>query len=396
MTGPGSLGKFLEADLAYTESQAGHERRRKAGRQQGQVTFDQATKAALAKLTATGALLELGDCISANRDASVFIGLRGLQAEEGWPVRFAVKSRFSVLKLNSTEGLFTSEIPFHGRASSAIAKCAKTEFRNLTRLYCHGIPSPCPLMVLKGVILMELICDGDSPAPSLHDAQLDLATYSQLYDQILIDIRRLFHRCGFVRADLTEHTIVVRNGRAIWTGAGRMIERENENASVVLRRGLASMTDFFRRVGVITAPLVRAFQFVIAETLEGGLHAVIDEMRSEAETMSAEEFVGRFAPHTLAGVTDAELARGLVRIPGEVAWQEEEEEVESDEEDDDSDEEDEEEEPRQEPIARKQFSRSEWKVKVREIKQANRERRQARKPQLEKREQKRRGHRNVK
>lgn len=353
----------------------------------------------IAKLIRTGVVLELGDCISVSKSSVVFVAVRGMQAPEGWPEQFAVKVRRATLKFNLFEGFFSTETVC---LPKPVAQFAKSEYRNIIRIYSHALPSPCPLMIEKDVVVMELISENGVPAPSLRDAKLTLEEYDELYDQVLIGIRRTFHRCGLIRADLSEHTILVRGKRAVWTGGARVIERDSENASMVLRRGIATLTNFFKQTGIQTVPMMLAFQFIVARRLEDGFRATLAKLRKEQERMSVEEFVGRFAPHTLAEVTDAELAQGLVRVEGQPLFDEEEEaesewksalglENESDE--DDSEEED------IEPIEtldRKMFTKEEWKEKRREIKAANRERRRAHKPRLEKREQNRRCHRNAK
>jgi serine/threonine-protein kinase RIO1 len=360
--------------------------------------INKVTTASLTRLIDTGVLLKLGDCLSASRGSAVFVGIRGVQAPDGWPTEFAVKIRSAALKFDPSEGVFTTELPGNPKAAQAIRKCMKTEYRYITRIYSNGLPSPCPLMVDRGIVLMELITDNGAPAPSLCDAALNFADYSDLYDQILIAIRRTFQRCGLVRADVSEHTILVRQKRAVWTGAARVVECDSEIATLILRRGIAAITRFVKEKGINVAPMMRAFQFVIARRLDSGLHATLAEMRRESEQMSTEEFLGRFAPHRLAEVTDDEVAGGLSRQPGQRPFEEEEDETElacvgdssSDEE------ESEEEEAPVETLHRKRFTRDEWRAKVKEIKAANRERRQSHKPRLEKREQNRRSHHNSK
>jgi RIO kinase 1 len=382
--------------------QSAHIRSKIARRLGPQLAFHIETNPALGRLVNKGILRDLGDCISASKGSSVFIGLRGAQAPEGWPEQFAVKIRSSPLKFSPVDGSFTTELISGPRAVKAISSCAKDEFRNITRIYSHGLPSPCPLLVSKGVVLMELISDDGAPARSLRDANLDLSDYDDLYNQILIGIRRTFQRSGLIRADLSEHTTLVRRKRAVWTGAARVVECDCAISSVVLRRGIAAITNFFKEKGIETAPMMRVFQFVVARRLESGLHTALAELRKEREEMSVDEFVGRFAPHTLAHVTDSEAARGLIRVDGQKLFEEEEDETERDdlrlELESDSDEEESEDEGDSptETLDRKLFTRDEWKVKVREIKVANRERRQTHKPRLDKRKQNRTFHHNAK
>jgi serine/threonine-protein kinase RIO1 len=175
---------------------------------------------------------------------------------------------------------------------------------------------------------------------------LDIADYDDLYDQILIGIRRTFQRCGYVRADLSEHNILIRGKRAVWGGAARVVERDDETATIILRRVIARITQFFKDRGVETAPMIRVFQFVVAGRLEAGLHSTLAELKKEKEGMSSEEFIGRFTPWTLINVKDAEFAQGLIRIEGQALFEEEDEsemEMEMDSDDEEDDEEDEEE-----------------------------------------------------
>jgi serine/threonine-protein kinase RIO1 len=307
------------------------------------------------------------------------------------------------LKLNIVDGTFMTERISHLLASRAITLCAKNEYRNITGICSHGLPCTCPLMIKNGVIVMAFFAEVGAPAQSLRDARLKMSDYNDLYNESLIGTRRTFQRCYFVRADPSERTIVIRRRRAIWTGAARVVECDCEMASVILRRGIATITTFFREKGIETVPMMRAFQFVVARRLESGLHATLEGLRKEREEMSVEEFVGRFAPHTLADVTDPDAARGLVRVAGQRLFEEEEDETERQNDlriglecgsDDDTSEE--EDVSPVETLDRKMFTRDEWKSKVKEIKVANRERRKAHKPRLEKRKENRRFHHNAK
>jgi serine/threonine-protein kinase RIO1 len=392
-----SQDKFIETTLSHIEPES-HHSHRKGRHSDIRSTLDSTTSSTLRHFVDSGILLELGDCISSSKSSSVFIGLRGVQAPSGWPSQFAVKIRSLPLKYNSEFHSFRTEMSSIGKLPKAIAHCAKNEYHNITRIYSHSIPCPCPLMVQKSILLMELISDNDTPAKSLHDSILELAEYDDLYGQVLIGIRRTFHRCGFVWADLSEHSILVRRKRAVWTGAARVVERDDETATFLLKRGIARITQFFSQRGVETVPMIKVFQFVVARRLEAGLHPTLAELKTEREEMSAEEFLVRFTPSTLVDVKDEESAQGLIRVEGHPLFEEEDEpELEMEKSSsDDEEEEEEEDQPPMETLDRKQFTREAWKAKVREIKLANRERRKAHKPQLEKRQQKRRSHRNAK
>jgi RIO kinase 1 len=375
--------------------------------------FDRDTKNALSKMVDGGLIDELSECISTSKDADVFIGVRGAKAPEDWPEEFAVKiSKPSPSKFNPNI-----------RPNSKIREICKNvnlwaekEFRNLSRLYNHRIPSPCPLLVQSGILLMELITEGGVPAPSLRDAPLDHEDYEELYEQILIDMRHLFQRCHLVRVDLSEYNIRIRDKQAIWVGAGQSVERDNLNAIIFLRNDIAAVTKFFKAAGVQTAPLMRAFEFVVEENLVSGVRSIVAAIREMPEHITANEFLRVFIPQNLGQVTEIELTRvasgahgraplhgpltgvapSQLALPEGAMCEDEEEEEEDELEDGEDEQDDEEEEVRTETLNRKSFAKEEWKVKLKEIKLANRERRNSRTPKLEKRQRNRRCHRNSK
>jgi RIO kinase 1 len=384
--------------------------------------FDNRTKIVIFKLFRKGILEEINGCISTGKEGNVYIGVRGAKAPEDWPAEVAVKIyKTCILKFKDRDRYMAGELRFHSRTGSRNSRknvilWAEKEFRNLSRLNANKIPSPRPLLVKANIVIMELITQNGIPAPLLREASLDPEDYDALYKQILIDMRHIYHRCRLVHADLSEYNILIRDKQAIWMDVGQAVEHDNENATIFLRHDIAVITKYFHNAGVQTAPLMRTFEFVVEQTLLTDMAWVLREIRAMEEDMSVDEFLGVFIPQRLDQVTDPELEvmdledgiyeqaalhgplTGVIpselALPDGVPFEGEEDE---DEDGHGGNEEDEEEDAGgKETLDRKLFTREEWKSKLKEIKEAQREKRKTKKPKVEKRKQYRRSHPNAK
>jgi RIO kinase 1 len=386
--------------------------------------MDNRTKVVLFKLLRGKVLGEISGCISTGKEGNVYIGARGEKAPADWPAEFAVKiQKTCILKFKDRERYVAGELRFQSKAGTrnsrkSVILWAEKEFRNLSRLHNNKVPSPRPLLVKANILFMELITQCDVPAPLLREVPLQPDDYERLYKQVVIDMRHIYQQYQLVHADLSEYNLLVRDGQAIFIDVGQAVEQDNVNATVFLRNDIAVITKFFRSAGVKTAPLMRLFEFVVERQLLTDVHWVLKEIRDMDDDMGVDEFLGLFIPRRLDQVTDPELevmdlADGIfdqaalhgaltgvipsgLALPDGVPY-----EVMSPEEEDDEDEEEvsEEEEDGTEKkvtLDRRDFTKDEWKEKLREIKSANRERRKTKKPKVEKGKQYRKGHPNAK
>lgn len=107
---------------------------------------------------------------------------------------------------------------------------AEKELRNLLRLETAGLPCPKPILLRSHVLLMTFIGDGGWPAPRLKVVALSLQPISdrhgskitfhfkevelseskarELYRDTIILMRRMFHDCRLVHADLSEFNML--------------------------------------------------------------------------------------------------------------------------------------------------------------------------------------------
>ena len=421
--------------------------------------LDNRTKAILFKLLRGKILGEINGCISTGKEGNVYIGVRGENAPKDWPEEFAVKIyKTCILKFKDRDRYISGEMRFQHKAGSrnsrkSVILWAEKEFRNLSRYYKQGIPSPRPLLVKSNIIFMELITQDGMPAPLLRDVRLEQQEYEEMYKQIMYNMRDVYHKCNLVHADLSEYNILVRDKKAIFIDVGQAVEHDNVNSTIFLRNDIVVITKFFKSVGVKTAPLMRSFEFVVEEELVTDADWVLNEIRNMDEDMSTEEFIGVFIPQRLDQVTDPDIEvmdledgdyssaalhgafTGIV--PSELAPYEgdyldeidfEEEDYDDDfymdqngfelakenqdnlnqknnngnenkNEEEDDDEEEEEEEVKsvlKKSLDRKKFSKEEWKQMKKQIKEARREKRKTKKSKIVKRKQYRKSHPNAK
>ena len=125
--------------------------------------FDNRTKQVINKLIKRELLKEINGCISTGKEGNVFIGYKGEKAPTDWPERFAIKIyKTCILKFKDRDRYVSGELRFQHKAGTrnsrkSVILWAEKEFRNLSRFYKQGIPSPRPLLVKSNIIFMELI-----------------------------------------------------------------------------------------------------------------------------------------------------------------------------------------------------------------------------------------------
>lgn len=383
------------------------------------MVLDNRTKIVLFKLLKRDILHEINGCISTGKEGNVYIGIKGKNAPEDWPNEFAIKIyKTCILKFKDRDRYVSGEMRFQHKAGSrnsrkSVILWAEKEFRNLSRYNNNGIPSPRVLLVKANIIFMELITEGDYPAPCLRDANLSLEEYDKIYEQICYNMREVYHTCNLVHADLSEYNILIKDKKAIWIDVGQAVEQDNSNANIFLRNDIAVITKYFKNKGVKTAPLMRLFEFVIQEKLSSDIDTVFKEIREMKEDMTQNEFTSLYIPQKLAELNEPELeirnnkkgdasnivlnsAIAVSEIEASDGSDEEEEETMNNDDEEEEEEETNDKDKLPSTLDRKKYTKEEWKEIQKRIKEQRREKRKTKKPKIEKRKQYRRCHPNSK
>ena len=162
----------------------------------------------------------------------------------------------------------------------------------------------------------------------MKDAEIeDQSIYASLYAELILNIRKLFHQCKLVHADLSEYNILYHNSHLYIIDVSQSVEHDHPSALDFLRNDIKNVEDFFSKMGVVCLGLRRSFEFIVKETLystneisdEDALKKLLDlSTREDPSTndsintavgQSAHEdavFEKSFSPRTLGELFDPE------------------------------------------------------------------------------------------
>ncbi len=132
-----------------------------------------------------------------------------------------------------------------GNKRKFIARWAHREFRNLEIASQVGIPAPKPVKVVGNVLVMQYIGTKSRPAPLMKDCTIT----KELVDQAFRSIRLLYTRGEMVHGDLSEYNFLVFRKRLYMIDMAQAVDTDDVMSSVLLRRDIEIMTNFFNKFG---------------------------------------------------------------------------------------------------------------------------------------------------
>ncbi|KAG6909127.1 hypothetical protein DXG01_001879 [Tephrocybe rancida] len=312
----------------------------KADRATTEQVLDPRTRIILFKMIGRGLINEINGCISTGKEANVYHAVTPENAHLALKIY-----KTSILVFKDRDKYVTGEYRFRRgynrhNPRKMVRLWAEKEMRNLRRLVTAGIRCPDPIEVRENVLVMSFVGDKEGWAsPRLKDAELPSAECADLYVELVLVVRKMFHQCKLVHADLSEYNILYHEGHLCIIDVSQSVEHDHPAAFDFLRKDLKNVEDFFGRLGVQCLGLRRCFEFITQAQLseEGGeedeavLRCWIENAEgsdlpddngapdsSHPESSSAHEdsvFLQSFIPRTLNEVYDPErdvetLARG--------------------------------------------------------------------------------------
>jgi len=195
-----------------------------------------------------------------------------------------------------------------GKSTSFGRREQETAWKNaevdaLYQLVAAGVRVPKPIGYFDGVLVMELVADGDgNPAPRLGEVELSAETAREYHDVLIRDVARMLS-LGLIHGDLSEFNVLVApDGPVIIdlpqavNAAGNnaalpMLERDVNNLRTTLGRFAPELlaTEFAREMwalfqqGELRPDSVLTGVFAIAETVvdPNDVMLVIDDAREE-------------------------------------------------------------------------------------------------------------------
>ncbi|TRY61509.1 hypothetical protein TCAL_03694 [Tigriopus californicus] len=178
--------------------------------------LDPRTRMILFKLLDKKFIQTINGCISTGKEANVY----HCQAGDGSAADCAVKIyKTSILVFKDRDKYVTGEHRFRSGYSKKnprkmVRTWAEKEMRNLTRLHHAGIRCPEPILLRDHVLLMSFLGQDGWPAPRLHDAEIAESKARELYWDLVLTIRKIYHVCKLVHGDLSEYNLLFHNGKA--------------------------------------------------------------------------------------------------------------------------------------------------------------------------------------
>ena len=229
--------------------------------------MDPRTRTMLDKLCSNGTLRVIHGCISTGKEANVYYA----ESSEG---ERAVKIyKTSILVFKDRDKYVTGEYRFrHGYCKSNPRKMVKVwaekEMRNLKRLYSAGIPCPLPVGLKNHVLIMSLIGESGQAAPRLKNAELNPSQMRDAYGQLVLMMRKMFHTCRLIHADLSEYNLLWLHDTLYVIDVSQSVEHDHPHSMEFLKKDVENMTRYFSKEGGVGTMTVQdLFEFIMREDL---------------------------------------------------------------------------------------------------------------------------------
>ncbi|KAG2356279.1 RIO1 family-domain-containing protein [Suillus spraguei] len=302
----------------------------KSDRATSEQVLDPRTRIILFKMIGRELIQEVNGCVSAGKEANVYHALTPTATHIALKIY-----KTSILVFKDRDRYVTGEYRFRRGYSrrnprKMVRLWAEKEMRNLKRLVSAGIPCPEPMEVRENILVMSFLGDEEGWAsPRLKDADIPSALYPALYEELILNVRKMYHTCKLVHADLSEYNILFHGGHLCIIDVSQSVEHDHPSAFDFLRSDIKNIEDFFERFGVKCLGLRRCFDFitrvhVVEEGQDEGSalkHWLTEEQQSSpsmdgsnnkitsSNTSSTHEdniFLQSYIPRTLNEVYDAE------------------------------------------------------------------------------------------
>ena len=256
----------------------------KADRATTEQVLDTRTRMTLFKLLSRGYITEINGCVSTGKEANIYFA-SSLEGD------CAIKVyKTSILVFKDRDKYVTGEFRFrHGYSRHNPRKMvrlwAEKEMRNLSRLYQHGINCPRPIVLRNHVLVMEFLGVNGWPYPKLKDAELSESKAREAYLECVLLMRRMYHICRLVHADLSEYNILYYDGTVYMIDVSQSVEHDHPQALEFLRKDCSNISDFFYKKKVCVMTVKELFDFITDPTItEENIDDYLEKAQEKAAT----------------------------------------------------------------------------------------------------------------
>ena len=295
----------------------------KSERATAEQVLDPRTRMILLQMINRNIVSEINGVISTGKEANVYHAMS--VDDQGNETHRAIKVyKTSILVFKDREKYVAGEFRFkqgYNKSSNRarVKVWAEKEMRNLKRIHAAGIPSPDPIYLRLHVLGMSFIGDSKGiAAPRLKDVEFvdgdPMPRWRSIYVEILSYVRKLYHECRLVHADLSEYNILYHNDKPYIIDVSQSVEHDHPRSLDFLRLDIKNINDFFKRKDVAVLSDRSTYEFVVKQggsTELSALPADVDDLmanREETEETEVDNEVFRkqYIPQTLNEVYDAE------------------------------------------------------------------------------------------
>ncbi|KAI6030861.1 RIO1-domain-containing protein [Pisolithus orientalis] len=237
----------------------------KSDRATSELVLDPRTRLVLFKMIGRGLIQEVNGCVSTGKEANVYHALTPDNQHLALKIY-----KTSILVFKDRDRYVTGEHRFrHGYSRNPrkmVRLWAEKEMRNLKRLVAAGIYCPDPVEVKENVLVMKFLGDKEGWAsPRLKDAEIPSSDYPSLYQELVLNMRRMYHQCKLVHADLSEYNIIYHDSHLYIIDVSQSVEHDHPAAYDFLRKDIKNVEEYFGRFGVTGLGIRRCFDFITRE-----------------------------------------------------------------------------------------------------------------------------------
>lgn len=206
--------------------------------------LDLSTVKAIYRLSDKGAIDSVEGIINEGKESVILL------ARLGEDKRIIKAYKVNATNFHNMQKYILGDSRFHGikrdKRSVVYAWCKK-EFSNLSRAKKAGVSVPKPYAFTSNALILELI-GKDAPAPALNKASID--DPKKVLDEIVREIRKLYHGAGLVHADLSQFNILMDNEKVVLIDFGQAVLLDHPLAEEFLQRDIKNICRYFSKLGV--------------------------------------------------------------------------------------------------------------------------------------------------
>jgi RIO kinase 1 len=222
--------------------------------------FDRATFMVIYELLKSDILYEVHGVVNAGKEARVYWGKNKEGKDLAVKIYLTASAEFRKGMLKYIEG----DYRFKGvkrDTRSLIFTWAQKEYRNLEQASRAKVRVPRPIAVKNNVLVMEFIGKNGVNASSLKE-QVP-SDPEEVYGVLLTYLKRLYRKAELVHGDLSEYNIMMWNGEPVIFDMAQAVPTSHPMAEFFLRRDIANVNRFFKRLGVKVLSVDEAYKNVV-------------------------------------------------------------------------------------------------------------------------------------